>query len=298
MARPDPRVIKGGQLHMLTRRSFIRSVSLGAAGSTGFASYGFAGALDLPGLRHSTLELPRLPPEWDGLTIAQISDVHAGPYMPAERMARIAGMVNELEPDLVVFTGDQMDRRRSDAERFVLGFSGIAAPLGIFGILGNHDHYFDPRLSEQALVEAGITPLINQSRLLRRGSAELALIGLEDLSAGAGRAPDFALLDRHPEAFRVCLSHQPRTFHDAADAGAHLTLAGHTHGGQIALTKRNLNVARFQGRYIAGPYRRNGAMLYVSRGIGVGAVPLRLGAPPEVDILVLRRKAAKSRLAA
>lgn len=283
---------------MLTRRSFVRSVSLGAAGSTGFASYGLAGALDLPGLRHSTLDLAGLPSEWDGLTIAQISDVHAGPYMPAERMAKIADMVNELEPDLVVFTGDQMDRRPSDAERFVLGFSGISAPLGVYGILGNHDHYLDPRLSELALVEAGITPLVNQSRVLRRSDAELALIGLEDLNAGPGRAPDFSVLDRHRDAFRVCLSHQPRTFHHAAAAGADLTLAGHTHGGQIALTRRNLNVARFQGRYIAGPYRRNGATLYVSRGIGVGAVPLRVGAPPEVDLLVLRRPAKHGVLAA
>jgi len=283
---------------MLTRRRFIRNVSLGAAGTTGFTGYGLAGALDLPGLRHTTLELAELPPEWDGLTIAQISDVHAGPYMPAERMARVTEMVDGLDPDLVVFTGDQMDRRPSDADRFVRGFSGISAPLGVYGILGNHDHYFDPRLSEHALVETGITPLVNQSRVLRRGGADLALIGLEDFSAGHGRAPDFSLLDRFPTSFRICLSHQPRTWHDVAAAGAHLMLAGHTHGGQIALTKRNLNVARFQGRYIAGPYRRGDATLYVSRGIGVGAVPLRLGAPPEVDLLVLRRKAAKGRLAA
>ncbi len=283
---------------MLTRRRFIRNVSLGAAGSTGFAGYGLAGALDLPGLQHTVLELPQLPPEWDGLTIAQISDVHAGPYMPAERMSLVAGMVNRLDPDLIVFTGDQMDRRPSDADRFISGFGGISAPLGVFGILGNHDHYFDPRVSEQALVEAGITPLINRGKVLRRGASELALVGLEDLNAGSGRAPDFGLLGRFPGAFRLCLSHQPRTWHDAAAAGAHLMLAGHTHGGQIALTKRNFNVARFQGRYIAGPYRRNDATLYVSRGIGVGAVPLRLGAPPEVDILVLRSKADAGVLAA
>lgn len=283
---------------MLTRRRFIRNVSLGAAGSTGFAGYGLAGALDLPGLQHTTLALPSLPPEWDGLTIAQISDVHAGPYMPADRMARVAEMVTNLDPDLIVFTGDQMDRRPSDADRFVRGFSGISAPLGVFGILGNHDHYFDPKLSEHALVEAGITPLVNDSRMLRRGAAELALIGLEDHSAGPGRAPDFPLIGRFPGAFRLVLSHQPRTWHDAAAAGAHLMLAGHTHGGQIALTSRNLNVARFQGRYIAGPYRRDEATLYVSRGIGVGAVPLRLGSPPEVDILVLRRKARAGVLAA
>ena len=283
---------------MLTRRRFIRNVSLGAAGSAGFTGYGLAGALDLPGLRHTTLELPQLPPEWDGVTIAQISDVHAGPYMPAERMMRVAEMVTSLDPDLVVFTGDQMDRQPSDAERFVRGFTGISAPLGVYGILGNHDHYFDPRLSEHALIEAGITPLVNRNRLLRRAGAEIELIGLEDLSAGPGRAPDFSLLGRSPAAFRICLSHQPRTWHDAAAAGAHLMLAGHTHGGQIAITKRNLNVARFQSRYIAGPYRRGDATLYVSRGIGVGAVPLRLGAPPEVDLLVLRRKAAKDRIAA
>ena len=283
---------------MLTRRRFIRNMSLGATGTMGFTGYGLAGALDLPGLRHSTLELAQLPPEWDGLTIAQISDVHAGPYMPAERMKRITGMVKSIGPELVVFTGDQMDRRPSDADRFVSGFTGIEAPLGVYGILGNHDHYFDPRLSEQALVETGITPLINQGRVLRRGGAELALIGLEDFNAGSGRAPNFGLLGRFPGAFRLCLSHQPRTWHDAAAAGAHLTLAGHTHGGQIALTSRNLNVARFQSRYIAGPYRRDDATLFVSRGIGVGAVPLRLGSPPEVDILVLRRKAEAGILAA
>jgi len=80
-------------------------------------------------------------------------------------------------------------------------------------------------------------------------------------------------------------------------AGAHLTLAGHTHGGQIALTGRNLNVARFSTRYIAGPYRRDEAFLYVSRGVGVGALPVRVGAPPEIDLLTLRSTAAGARVA-
>jgi predicted MPP superfamily phosphohydrolase len=264
----------------------------------GFTGYGLAGALDLPGLSHTTLELANLPSAWEGLTIAQVSDVHAGPYMPAERMARIAEMVMGLDPDLVVFTGDQMDRRPSDANRFVKGFAGISAPLGVFGILGNHDHYFDPALSEHALVEAGVTPLVNQATTLTRDGSELDIVGLEDLSAKGGRRPDFDLLRRRPDSFTICLSHQPRTWDDVAAAGADLMLAGHTHGGQIALNQRNLNVARFQGRYIAGPYRRQDSMLYVSRGIGVGAVPLRLGAPPEVDLLVLRRPADAASLAA
>ncbi|MEE4272746.1 MAG: metallophosphoesterase [Thermoanaerobaculales bacterium] len=283
---------------MLNRRLFIRNASLGAAGTLGFTGYGVAGALDLPGLQHTVLKLDRLPAEWDGLTIAQVSDVHAGPYMPAERMARVAEMVTNLEPDLIVFTGDQMDRRPSDADQFIRGFRGITAPLGVFGVLGNHDHFHDPILSEHALIECGITPLINRGATLRRNGAELAVVGLEDLTAGPGRAPDYRVLGHHPGAFRICLSHQPRTWHDAAAAGAHLTLSGHTHGGQIALNQRNLNVARFQGRYIAGAYRRGDATLYVSRGIGVGAVPLRFGAPPEIDLLVLRRPADSASLAA
>lgn len=283
---------------MHTRRRFIRNVSLGAAGTTGFTGYGLAGALDVPGLSHTVLELPDLPSEWEGLTIAQVSDVHAGPYMPAERMARITEMVMGLEADLVVFTGDQMDRRPSDADRFVRGFAGISAPLGVYGILGNHDHYFDPRLSEAALVEAGITPLINGAQRFDRNGERLSLIGLDDLNARGGRGPDFSRIAHERKAFRICLSHQPRTWHDAIAAGAHLTLAGHTHGGQIAINQRNLNVARVQGRYISGPYRRDDAVLYVSRGIGVGAVPLRLGAPPEIDLLILRRPADSASLAA
>ena len=264
----------------------------------GFTGYGVAGALDLPGLRHTTLELAGLPAEWDGLTVVQVSDVHAGPYMPVERMRKVAEMVRGLDADLVVFTGDQMDRRPSDAEQFAAGFSGLEAPLGVYGVLGNHDHFIDPELSERALVEAGITPLVNRAVRLKRRGAELVLVGLEDLSATAGRGPDFTTIEGHGDAFRICLSHQPRSWHDAAAAGAQLTLSGHTHGGQIALTQRNLNVARIQGRYIAGEYRRRGAALYVSRGIGVGAVPLRFGAPPEIDLLVLRRPADRSRIAA
>ena len=283
---------------MLTRRRFIRNASLGAAGTMGFTGYGVAGALDVPGLRHTTLELPQLPPEWDGLSIVQVSDVHAGPYMPVERMRRIADMVDNLGADMVVFTGDQMDRRPSDAEQFAEGFVGLSAPLGVYGVLGNHDHFIDPAVSERALVEAGITPLVNRGVRFARRGVELALVGLEDLGAVAGRGPDFSTLTRHRTAYRICLSHQPRSWHDAAAAGAHLTLAGHTHGGQIALTQRTLNPARIQGRYIAGPYRRHDAFLYVSRGVGVGAVPLRVGAPPEIDLLVLRRPAARDRLAA
>ena len=213
-------------------------------------------------------------------------------------MIRLRDTAHHVNPDLIVFTGDQMDRRESDAELFVQGFSGISAPLGVWGILGNHDHFIDPRISEQALEAAGIQPLVNNAVTFERSGASLALVGIEDLHARDGRRPDFSVLERYPTSFRVCLCHQPQGWHSAAEAGAHLTISGHTHGGQIALTGRNLNVARLSTRYIAGPYRREESFLYVSRGVGVGAVPVRVGAPPEIDLLTLRSAVASQQVAA
>jgi predicted MPP superfamily phosphohydrolase len=275
---------------LFTRRKFLKSASIGAAGSLGFASAGFASALSLPGLRRSTLELAGFPRDLDGLTILQISDVHAGLHMSVERMQRIRELVSSLPVDLIVFTGDQIDRRPVDAEMFTEGFRGLEAPLGVFGVLGNHDYYVDRYRATSLLADAGITPLVNQSVVIDRGDARIALVGVDDLWA-PGEGPDFSILQQHPDAFRICLCHQPQGWEDARAAGAHLTLAGHTHGGQIALPTRNLNVARLQTRYIAGPYRHDEATLYVSRGIGVGALPLRVGAPPELDVLTLRTPA-------
>jgi predicted MPP superfamily phosphohydrolase len=283
---------------LLTRRKFLKRASFTAAGSFGFAGTGFASAQSLPGLRRTVLRSPRLPAEWEGLTILQISDVHAGQYMSVDRMRRIRDSVSSLPVDLIVFTGDQIDRRPVDAGLFSKGFRGLEAPLGVYGILGNHDYYVEPTLSESALTAAGITALVNQAVVHRRNGRALVVAGLDDLWAGPGRGPDFRLLERDPEAFTICLCHQPQGWLRARRAGADLTLSGHTHGGQIALPTRNLNVARLTTRFIAGPYDHQDALLYVSRGIGVGAVPLRVGAPPEVDLITLRRPTEEARAAA
>jgi uncharacterized protein len=282
----------------ISRRGFLRLASAGAVASFGFAEIGFAEAQSLPGIRRVTLTLPHLPSAWDNLLIVQVSDVHAGPYMPPARMRRIRDLVARIPADLIVFTGDQMDRRESDAPAFVKGFSGLSAPLGVFGILGNHDHYIDPALSVRALRRSGITPLINNGLVLERSGQRLALVGIDDLAASGASRADFSVLRRYPNAFRLCLCHQPQGWYRALHAGAHLTLAGHTHGGQIAVPTRNLNVARLRTRFIAGPYRRDDAFLYVSRGIGVGAVPVRVGAPPEIDVITLRSSAAALTVAA
>jgi len=283
---------------VLTRRKFLERASIFAAGSLGVSSVGYASTQGLPGLRAITLDLPSLPPQWDGLRVLQISDVHAGAYMSVDRMLRIRDLASSLPADLVVFTGDQIDRRRIDAELFVRGFSGITAPLGVYGVLGNHDYRVSPRRAIWTLEAAGITPLVNRAVVLDRRGDRLALIGVDDLLAPPGHGPDFSVLDRYRGAFRLLLCHQPQGWDAARAWGAELTLAGHTHGGQIALPTRNINPARVYTRYVAGPYVEDGSTLYVSRGIGVGAVPLRVGAPPELDLITLRRPQANAAVAA
>ena len=273
----------------LTRRNILKKGAMAFVGGGIFARSGWAEATDLPMVRRVTLTHPTLPRTFDGLRIVQVADVHAGIFMPPERLTRVRSLVEALSPDLVVFTGDQLDRRQVDADFFVHGFAGIDAPLGAFGILGNHDHLAGPRLAVAALEAVGVTPLVNQSATLERDGSRILLVGVDDLDAAPGWGPDFAAAHQGDAEFRLLLCHQPNGWRAGRAAGANVTLAGHTHGGQIAVPSRGLNVARLSTSYIAGPYEKGGQLLYVSRGIGVGAVPLRFGVPPEVDLVTLRR---------
>lgn len=273
----------------LTRRNILKKGAMAFVGGGILARSGWVEATDLPMVRRVTLTHPALPRAFDGLRIVQVADVHAGIFMPPERLTRVRSLVEALSPDLVVFTGDQLDRRHVDADFFVHGFAGIDAPLGAFGILGNHDHLAGPRLALAALEAVGVTPLVNQSATLERDGSRILLVGVDDLDAAPGWGPDFAVAHRGDAEFRLLLCHQPNGWRAGRAAGANVTLAGHTHGGQIAVPSRGLNVARLSTSYIAGPYEKGGQLLYVSRGIGVGAVPLRFGVPPEVDLVTLRR---------
>jgi predicted MPP superfamily phosphohydrolase len=275
----------------LTRRNILKKGAMAFVGGGILARSGWAEATELPMVRRVTLTHPLLPRAFDGLRIAQVADLHAGIFMPPARLARVRALVETLAPDLVVFTGDQLDRRQVDADLFVHGFAGIDAPLGAFGILGNHDHLAGPRLALAAMEAVGVTPLVNESAALERDGSRILLVGVDDLDAVPGWGPDFAAAHRGEADFRILLCHQPNGWRAGRAAGANVTLAGHTHGGQIAVPSRGLNLARLSTPYIAGAYSKAGQVLYVSRGIGVGAVPLRFGVPPEIDLVTLRRGA-------
>jgi hypothetical protein len=273
----------------LTRRNLIHKGAFALVGGAILGRSGWIEGSELPLLRHVSLFHPALPKAFDGLRVAQVADVHAGVFMPLERLARVRDLVESLRPELIVFTGDQLDRREVDAEIFVHGFAGISAPLGVFGVLGNHDHIAGGELSVRALEAVGATPLVNGTATIERRRNRLLVAGVDDLDAPPGGGPDYSVISSTQADFRLLLCHQPNGWAAGRLAGAEVTLSGHTHGGQIAFPSRGVNVARLGTPYIAGPYRRGEALLYVSRGVGVGVVPLRFGSPPEVDLITLHR---------
>jgi predicted MPP superfamily phosphohydrolase len=290
VARRLPPAPKPGELAE-PRRIFLRRAATGLIGATGAAAVlGIEQAELAPQLSRHEVPIRGLHPDLDGVTILQLSDIHAGALMSEERMLRIARAAAALQPDVVVHTGDLLDVSPRAAAPFSRAFGELRGKLGTFGIFGNHDYFAGPRAAEAAVRDAGAILLRNSGARIERGRGSLFIGGVDDPSRGAlGVDPARALRAAAPEEPRIMLAHRPSLFELCANAGAQLVLSGHTHGGQIALSPE-WSLARLLGPYTMGLYERGGAHLYVHRGMGtVGPVPVRLGSPPEIALLTLRR---------
>ena len=251
-------------------------------------------------VRKFDVELAGLPPLCEGLRIAQISDIHAGLWMPRALIRRIIALCAQCEPDVVVFTGDMVTRRGAypplvgSLARPVTDYAAdlarelevLTPRFGVYAVPGNHDGWegdFAP--IADILARAGVVSLLNRSVRLPVG---LPLVGLDDLRAGW---PDVraATRDVSPDEAQILLSHNPRLAQLFRDRNA-LILSGHTHGGQVALPAR-LRVAPVdagQSFYQRGWYGVGRAKLYVSSGAGTIGVPVRLGVRPEIAVFTLR----------
>ena len=206
-------------------------------------------------------------------------------------MAEIFGIVNDLHPDLILLTGDQVDSADSQIPPLVRALPMLRSDLGIFAVLGNHDHYATAEKVTSAMEETGITVLNNGSRILRVNGASFAVAGIDDAGKGAR---NFARLDRALEGiptdmFRLLLTHRPTMFAEAKEAGVDFSLAGHTHGGQIGIEAFGvkLNPVYLFYDYARGLYREEGKALYVNVGVGMVGVPIRF-VRPEIAVFTLR----------
>jgi len=276
----------------LTRRRFIKGLAAaGAAGAGGALAYGsLFERLDYE-LTETDIFIRDLPPSFDGFRVAQVSDVHHSSLVSADEVRRVVALANSARCDLVALTGDYTTASRKYVEPCAEILAGLAAPHGVWAVLGNHDHHTDPLLTRQALKSRGINLLDNANTRLRRGGDELQLAGVGDWSwvdADWGRA--FAGVDRARPS--LLLSHQPSVFDRPETEGVSLILSGHTHGGQVNLPVIGAPVSHLnEFKYVRGRFERGTTQLFVTRGTGTIGVPLRLGARPEVAVLRLRRAA-------
>jgi uncharacterized protein len=240
------------------------------------------------------LPIPALPPALAGLRVAQISDLHIGLQLRAPHLRELVARVNALEADLIVITGDVFDFDPSFIEEGCRELAALDAPLGVWCVLGNHDVYTGADAVARGLESlTKIRVLRDEWTRIEVAGAALALVGIEDPGHGwSDRDATHGALAKlaaeiPADLARLLLIHRPSYFAEASRLGYPVSLAGHTHGGQIALPLAHQhNVSRLISRWTRGLFRDDatGALLYVNRGLGVAGPPIRLNCAREISL--------------
>jgi uncharacterized protein len=278
-----------GALLALPRGAPFGALALGAyAVGLGFATYGVVVRRRWIRVRTIDVPIPGLDAAFDGYRIAQMSDLHIGGLWPRARTRRWVRLAKRLDADLVALTGDYVTNGTAFHEDIADVLSELRGRDGALAILGNHDYFGDGEMLVTRLRARGVVVLRNERVVLTRGKSTLSVAGVDD--TWTRRADVGRTLEGHVKgAPLVALAHDPRLFGELARAGAALVLAGHTHGGQLAVPffATRYNLSTFSYRYTAGTYREGTAMLYVNPGLGTTGPPLRLGVPPEITVFRL-----------
>jgi len=290
-------VSRRGVSHSPARRRFLGAVRWALLGApvvaTGYGTFVQRFRLSV---REQNIPVPDLPHDLEGLRLAQLTDIHLSPYLSVRELEHAVNLANETRPHLALVTGDLITTHLDPLDDCLKALAGLKADAGVFGCMGNHEIYADTEAyTQREAARLGMRFLRQQSALLRFGSAEMNLAGVDYQRFHKPYLRGAQALTV-PGAFNVLLSHNPDVFPVAADKGFPLTIAGHTHGGQVRveILRQDLNIARFFTPYVDGLYHiKNGgkdsSSIFVSRGIGTIALPARLGAPPEVALLRLCR---------
>lgn len=295
------------------RRHFFRYATY-LAGSLPFAAaaYGFASGRFNYQIRKVDVPVSGLPQSLQGLKIVQLSDIHAGDYMPEDQVRRAVDMANDLGAHLAVVTGDFISNHNDPLEACIAELSRLRAPLGTWGCNGNHEIYAGAEATAQQLFQKHGMRLLRQENVtLEHAGQQFNLIGVDYQRDRMTRGPRGPMLQNIESLVsrslpNILLSHNPNSFHRAAELGIELSLAGHTHGGQVKveIVDHDVTPARLITEFVAGLYKlpmTNGshgeategnsiksACLYVNRGLGTFGMPVRIGVPPEITLLTLQ----------
>ncbi|WP_419785002.1 metallophosphoesterase [Pseudodesulfovibrio sp.] len=254
---------------------------------TGYAAYE---ANRTPSVLGNDIPIHDLPAGLDGFAIAQISDTHIGVTLGKEWARKVVDEVNALGPDMIVHTGDMVDGTVAGLRNAVSPFADLSARHGVWFCTGNHEYYSGVFPWLRHIRELGMTPLINENRLVDTGNGKILLAGVTDY--GAARmypphvsSPSAAMEGAQAHDVSILLAHRPRSVFEAAKAGFDIQLSGHTHGGQYF--PYTLAIHLFQP-YVRGPYTHEATHLYVNQGTGYWGPPMRLGTVPEITLHTLR----------
>ncbi|MCF8570660.1 metallophosphoesterase [Gordonia sp. HY002] len=276
----------------LPRRVLAGSTAVVVVAALAVTGYGLTEAAS-PRIVEHQADLNNLPAAFDGVRIALVTDVHVGSARGEGFVRRVVDDVMAQHPDLILLGGDLTDGTVAKVGPDLEPLRDLHAPLGVFGISGNHEYYVDDGGAWLDFWETlGITTLRNERVELQRGGDVVDLAGVYDETAPDPYAPDYAaaLGDRDRSRPVILLAHQPIQAEDAAEYGVDLQLSGHTHDGQLW---PNTYLVRFQQPVTAGWGDVDGVPVYVTRGTGAWGPPVRVLAPPEITVLTLRPSPAR-----
>lgn len=254
--------------------------------SVGAVVYGTAEA-SRPRIVPATITLDDLPAGFEGLRIALVTDLHAGPARGGDFVRNVVDLVNDQQPDLVVLGGDLADGTVDLVGKDLEPLRDLRAPLGVFAVSGNHEYYSDNANSWLDHWDSlGVRTLRNEHVELVRGDDTIALAGVHDYTAMKPHRPDLrtALDGISPDTVVVLAAHQPRHVIEAQEFGVDLQLSGHTHGGQMWPLRPFVSLAN---PTVTGLDRFGDTLIYTSQGTGAWGPPVRVGTPPEISVLEL-----------
>ena len=231
-----------------------------------------------------------VPDSFNGSKIVFISDVHRGPFLSSERLSGIADRINEIRPEVIILGGDYVHYRFKYIEPVFKEFGKLRAGLGVYAVLGNHDHYADAGFTRKMMANAGIYSIDNHSYWVKKGGDSIKIGGVGDLQEDI-QIPENTLTGLKKSDFAILVSHEPDYVENLNSELIDLTLSGHTHGGQITFFGLFAPIigSQYGQKYRYGLISSGKRKSYVSSGVGTTLVPFRFFCRPEIVVIRLKK---------
>lgn len=244
-------------------------------------------------IREKTIEFVNkdIPKALTKMKIVFITDIHHGPYFSEKRVESLVKRINKMEPDMILFGGDFIEDGTDYIESCFRQLKKLEATYGKYGVLGNHDYWGDHEMVREGMKNAGIEVMDNKSQWIEVGGDKIKLGGVGDLYEDV-QYLEPTIEDVEEKDFVLLLSHNPDYVEEIKTKKIDFVLSGHNHGGQVTIFGlwAPLIPSLYGQKYRSGFVKTNSTQVYISRGVGLNALPIRFFAPPEITIVKLKDK--------